>query len=146
MIDWKIKEDASVADAVARMAAYNIGALAVSKDETEDSPVIGVISERDYLKKVGALGRDPKEIKVNEIATYGADNLVSVTLDNPIEKCMEKMLARDIRHLLVRQKETGKIVGMISIKDIVKCAVNRHKAVVSRLETIAVLRNDVSVF
>jgi signal-transduction protein with cAMP-binding, CBS, and nucleotidyltransferase domain len=135
-IDWQIKESDSVATAVKRMVAHDIGALAVTSDT--DGTVLGVVSERDYLNKVAFLDKSPGDTKVAEVATMGVANLVSVTRGNPIDKCMEKMLAREIRHLMVREKETSEIVGMISIKDIVKCAHLKHKAQLDRLEDIIV--------
>jgi CBS domain-containing protein len=98
--------------------------------------VNGVFSERDYLNKVAFLNRDPTKIKVSEVCTSGSSNLVTVTTGNPIDKCMEKMLMRNIRHLLIRKKETGEIVGMISVKDIVKCAHEKHLATVAALEGV----------
>lgn len=135
-IDWRIKETEPVSKAVKRMVAHDIGALSVSCATTNQ--IIGVISERDYLQKVAFLEKDPNSTTVAEIATMGVSNLVSVTRGNPIDKCMEKMLAREIRHLLIREKETSEIVGMISVKDIVKCAHQKHKAQLNRLEDIIV--------
>merc|ERR1711991_92272 len=118
------------------MVANRIGALAVCDDK---GVVIGVISERDYLCKVGFLGRTSKTTKVSEICTHGIANLISVTLDNPIDRCMRKMLDRNVRHLLVREKDTGEIVGMISVKDIVKCAIAKQDAVVDKLTEMVVI-------
>jgi hypothetical protein len=113
-IDWRIIETETVETAVKRMVAHDIGALAVTSEH--DGVVVGVLSERDYLNKVAFLDKVPSSTTVAEIATMGVSNLVSVTRGNPIDKCMEKMLAREIRHLLVREKETNEIVGMISVK------------------------------
>ena len=135
-IDWRIKETEPVSTAVKHMVAHDIGALGVSCATTDQ--IIGVISERDYLQKVAFLEKDPNSTTVAEIATMGVSNLVSVTRGNPIDKCMEKMLAREIRHLLVREQETSEIVGMISVKDIVKCTHQKHKAQLNRLEDIIV--------
>ena len=82
------------------------------------------------------MGKDPKTTTVGEICVSGVENLVTVTRGNPIDRCMEKMLARGTRHLLVRRKEDDVIVGMISVKDIVKCAHMKHKAQLNRLEDI----------
>ena len=95
------------------MVANKIGALAVKNAQGE---VVGLISERDYLCKIGFLGRTSKSTKVSEICTHGKANLVSVTLDNPIDNCMRKMLDCNVRHLLIREKTTGDMVGMISVK------------------------------
>ena len=138
-MNWKISENATVFDAINRMVAYKIGALAVTKGDSEDNEVIGIISERDYLCKVGHMGRTSKTTFIREIATMGRSNLISVTLDNPIDKCMRKLLASNVRHLLIREKNTGKYVGMISIKDVVKCAVEKHDAVVNKLTGMVVI-------
>ena len=72
-----------------------------------DGDVVGIISERDYLGKVSFMNKKAEDTKISEVCTYGAVNLVSVTLDNPIDQCMRKMLDRNVRHLLIREKETG---------------------------------------
>ena len=113
------------------MSANNIGALGVTK--AGGGEVIGIISERDYLNKIGVLGRTSKDTKVSQICTHGKSNLISVTMDNPIDKCMKKMVNSNVRHLFVREKESGKFVGLISVKDIVKCAIVKHDAVVQQL-------------
>lgn len=134
-IDWKVSEDAPVEHAISLMTANKIGCLGVTKGYGKDGEVIGVVSERDFIKKVALLGKSVSDTKISEICTHGA-NLVSVTLDNPVDKCMKKMLSRDIRHLLIREKETGKFVGMLSIKDLIKCVVAKHEAVVNRYQDI----------
>lgn len=137
-MNWKISENATVFDAINRMVAYKIGALAVTKGDLDNNEVIGIISERDYLAKVGQMGRTSKTTFIREIATMGKANLVSVTLDNPIDACMRKLLASNVRHLLIREKTTGSYVGMISIKDVVKCTLEKHDAVVNKLTGMVV--------
>ena len=84
------------------------------------------------------MGRTSKTTFIREIATMGKANLISVTLDNPIDKCMRKLLASNVRHLLIREKSTGSYVGMISIKDVVKCTLEKHDAVVNKLTGMVV--------
>jgi CBS domain-containing protein len=115
------------------MTGHRIGGLAVTGP---DGKVIGVFSERDYLSKVALLGKASKTTLVGEICTYGVANLVTVHEDEPVDDCMRKMLARDIRHLLVRD-ETGDVVSMLSIKDLCKVVVSRHDAVVRKLTDFA---------
>ncbi len=128
-IDWKISEKAPVFEAVQRMAAHRVGALAVTSAETKK--VIGIVSERDYLSKVALLGRSSKTTHVSEIATMGA-NLVTVSEDEPVDDCMKKLLSRDCRHLLIKDKN-GEITGLFSIKDLCKCVIAKHGEVVERL-------------
>jgi signal-transduction protein with cAMP-binding, CBS, and nucleotidyltransferase domain len=135
-IDWKIDYKDNVSNAVKRMTAGRIGCLGVTKDGN----VVGVISERDYLNKIALLEKDPNTVKVEQICTFGEANLVKVRMNDNIDKCMEKMLGRDIRHLLVMENKAdgsdGSIVGMISIKDVVKCTLAKANAKVDRLEVI----------
>jgi CBS domain-containing protein len=118
------------------MVAHKVGALAVTNEAGE---VVGIMSERDYTAKVGSLDKPQKNITVGEICTYGRANLITVTLDNPIDKCMRKMLNSNVRHLLIREKKTEKIVGLISVKDIVKCALAKHDRVVEKLTEMVVI-------
>ncbi|GMI15361.1 hypothetical protein TrVE_jg2729 [Triparma verrucosa] len=138
-IDWKISEDTTVMDMLKQMVANNIGAMAVTD---ASGKVVGVVSERDYLSKVAFLGKTSDCTNVKEICTYGFSNLVTVSPQNPIERCMEKMLGRDVRHLLVRDgKESENIIGLISVKDIVKCTHEKTKAQMNRLEDIITMKN-----
>mmetsp|Transcript_21526 Transcript_21526/g.42962 ORF Transcript_21526/g.42962 Transcript_21526/m.42962 type:complete len:208 (-) Transcript_21526:84-707(-) len=143
-IDWKISEDAKVIEMLKLMVANKIGALAVTDGEDK---VVGIVSERDYLSKVAFLGKTSDTTTVKEICTHGISNLVTVTAGNPIDRCMEKMLGRDVRHLLIRDKKYGgpdtNIIGIISIKDIVKCSHEKTKAQMNRLEDL-VLVHDIT--
>lgn len=78
----------------------------------------GIVSERDYVTKIALLGRTSKETPIKEIATRGA-NIVTARQDESVESCMEKMMNKGIRHLPIVDKDK-KVVGMISIKDLVK--------------------------
>ena len=113
-IDWKVSAGDTVKSAVDRMVAHDIGALAVCEEGSD--VVTGIFSERDYLRKVAFLDKDPTTTTVGSVSTNGAANLVSVTRGNPIDRCMEKMLGREVRHLFVRRKEDDVIVGMLSVK------------------------------
>jgi signal-transduction protein with cAMP-binding, CBS, and nucleotidyltransferase domain len=133
-IDWKIDESEPVSAAIKRMVANDIGALAVTAKGTE--VVTGILSERDFVNKVAFLGLDPDTTTVGEVSTNGPANLVTVARGTPIDSCMEKMLARDIRHLLIRRNRDHVIVGLISVKDVVKCAHLKALARVDHLEHV----------
>ena len=139
-IDWKIHEDKPVSEAVSRMAGYNIGALGVVNSA---GTVVGVISERDILKKVSLLNNDPANVLVKETCTTNQNGqLYSVSRGKPIDDCMYKMMRSDVRHLLIRNaKDDPTIVGMISIKDIVKCTMAKNEAQKDRLENIIQYQN-----
>jgi len=126
-IEFRIKDDAMVIDAVQQFSAHNIGCLVTVNDAGE---LTGIISERDYISKIALLGRTSKETKVKEIATHSS-KLVTAKPDDSVQSCMEKMLASDIRHLPL--VENGELVGMVSIKDLVKTTIQEKE------ETIRVL-------
>jgi CBS domain-containing protein len=133
-IDFKIAENLPVYDAVKRMAANRIGALAVTS--SVDNTIIGIVTERDYLNKIALLGKESKSTPVSEICIKADVNLVSVQMDEPVTDCMKKMLQRDTRHLLVKDS-AGKIVNIFSIKDLCKCMVEKQKEEIQRLATFS---------
>ena len=114
-VDFKIHHSASVYDAIKRMAAINLGCLAVADDA---QTITGIVSERDYLKKVELLGKSARNVSVSEIMTHRARIIVANEDELP-NSLMAKMLSNDIRHLPVVNVD-GDIVGMLSIKDIVR--------------------------
>jgi CBS domain-containing protein len=120
---------------MSRMAAYHIGCLAMT-NKTGD--IIGVVSERDYLCKVALLGRNSRECLVSSIATHGEANLVVANNTDDIETCLEKVLAKDIRHLLIRDEATGKLTGLLSIKDLVKVVVEIQRSRIAALREISI--------
>lgn len=95
--------------------------------------ISGVISERDYVNKMALLGRESKETLVKEISTKSA-NLITATPHDSVDGCMQKMLSKDIRHLPLLDDD-GKVVGILSIKDLVKAVVQHQE------ETIKILSN-----
>lgn len=114
-MDFTIPDEATVYEAVQKFAAFNVGAF-VTVDASGN--ISGVISERDYINKVALLGKKSKELKVKEISTKSA-NLMTAKPSDSIDDCMKKMLDREIRHLPLLD-DSGKVIGMLSIKDIVK--------------------------
>lgn len=96
----------------------------------------GVISERDYVTKIALLGKTGRTTKVNEISTKSA-NLITASPEDTVDSCMAKMLSRDIRHLpLVDDK--GKVVGIISIKDLIKSSLEEKDHTIHSLASFAV--------
>jgi CBS domain-containing protein len=128
-IDFKINEDSPVKEAVMRFSAFNIGCLAVTDNSDK---VIGVCSERDYIKKVAVMEKGLKDLKVKDICTYGP-NIIIAKKDDSLEMCMNKMMYKDIRHLLVIDEKNNDFIGMISIKDLIKEIMNKNEDTISRL-------------
>ena len=107
----KIEASASVFEAVQEMVDANVGSLLV----TDGGDIVGIVTERDYLRRVTLEGRTDKDTAVGEIMTAP---LVVVTLETEIDECMAVMTDRRIRHLPV--VEDGDVVGVVSIGDLVK--------------------------
>jgi CBS domain-containing protein len=81
----------------------------------------GVVSERDYICKIALLGKTSKETPIREISTSGA-NIITALAHESVDSCMEKMMSKGVRHLpIVDDKK--KVIGMVSIKDLVKTVV-----------------------
>ena len=108
----QIDGSATVLDAIKRMVEANVGSLLVF----EGSKLAGIVTERDYLRRVTLEGRDEKETPVREIMTAP---IVYVTPETTIEECMAVMTERRIRHLPVLT-ETREVAGIVSIGDVVK--------------------------
>ena len=108
----QIEASATVFDAIKRMVESNVGSLLV----TDKGRLAGIVTERDYLRRVTLEGRTEKETPVREIMS---SPLVYVTPDTSIEECMAVMTERRIRHLPVLA-ESGDVAGVVSIGDLVK--------------------------
>ena len=106
-----IDADASVFEAVKQMVEASVGSLLV----TEGGEITGIVTERDYLRRMTLEDRSDKDTPVSEITS---SPLVVVTPDTSIDECMALMTDRRIRHLPVA--EDGKVVGLVSIGDLVK--------------------------
>lgn len=107
----EIEADATVFDAVERMVEANVGSLLV----TEGGAIRGIVTERDYLRRVTLEGRTDRETTVREIMSAP---LIVVRPQTSIEECMALMTDRRIRHLPV--VDSGEVVGIVSIGDLVK--------------------------
>ncbi len=121
---WSITPDASVLEAIKLMAEKEVGALLVM---TGEKPV-GIVSERDYARKVILKGRS-QETSIQDIMTT---HVVYVSPDQSIEECMALMTAKHIRHLPVMDGE--QLRGMLSIGDLVKAVIAEQKLVIKELE------------
>jgi signal-transduction protein with cAMP-binding, CBS, and nucleotidyltransferase domain len=108
---FEIDADASVFEAVQRMVEMNIGSLLV----TEGGEITGIVTERDYFRRVALEGRTDRETAVREIMS---SPLIVVTPETTVDECMALMTDRRVRHLPV--VENGGVVGMVSIGDLVK--------------------------
>ena len=122
---WTIGPNASVFEALKLMAEKGIGALMV----IENDDVVGVISERDYARKVVLHGKLSKDTPVREIMTT---QLFGVHFDTSAEECMALMTDKRIRHLPVCKE--GKLAGVVSIGDIVKAIMDEQKVTINHLE------------
>lgn len=131
-IDYTIDENLPVYEAIKKFAAYNIGCL-VTVDAS--GKISGVISERDYVCKVALLGNTSKETNIKEISTKSA-NLITASPDETVSECMAKMLMRDIRHLPLLD-QAGGVVGIVSIKDLVKSELKEKEDAIKTLSDFA---------
>ena len=121
---WTIEPGASVYDAIAKMADKQIGALVV----TEGNKVVGIITERDYARKVILRDRSSKSTAVREIMT---ERVIYVQPKQTIEECMALMTEKRIRHLPVLDGD--KLIGMVSIGDVVRRLISEKEFLIDQL-------------
>lgn len=122
---WTISPDSSVLDAIKLMGEKEIGALLV----TESSTLIGIVSERDYARKVILKGKESYNTPISEIMS---GEVVTVGPDESIDQCMSLMTKHKIRHLPVI--ENGRITGVLSIGDLVKAIIAEQSDTIAHLE------------
>ena len=123
---YAIAPDARVIDALKLMAEKDVGALVV----TEGGQLAGIISERDYARKVILHGKSSHDIQVREIMT---SKVITVHPGQTVEECMALMTAKRIRHLPVTEGE--RLVGLLSIGDLVKEVIAEQEATIKQLES-----------
>lgn len=121
-----VRPDATVFEALVMMADKNVGALVVIEGEK----LAGIFSERDYARKIILLGKASKETLVREIMT---DRVLCVSPGQSIEECMALMTEKRIRHLPVLDHK--RVVGVISIGDVVKEVISEQKFIIAQLES-----------
>lgn len=134
---WTIAPDDTVFEALRLMATKGVGALLVTQDEK----MIGIVSERDYARKVILKGRTSRDTLVNEIMT---PNVITVHPDQTIEECMELMTEHRVRHLPVL--ENNRLIGVISIGDVLKNIIYRQRQVISQMEEKVLNREPEDTF
>ncbi|MDO8700560.1 MAG: CBS domain-containing protein [Deltaproteobacteria bacterium] len=122
---WSIGPDASVFDALKLMAEKDVGALVV----LDGGNLVGIISERDYARKIALLGRASPTTQVKEIMTT---DVVCVDPEQNVDECMAVVTEKRIRHLPVL--EIGKLIGLISIGDLVKSIITEQQFIIEQLE------------
>ncbi len=121
-----IGPDARVIDALKLMADKDVGALVV----TESAKIAGIISERDYARKVILQGKSSHDVAVREIMTA---RVVTVQPRHTVEECMALMTEKRIRHLPVTEGE--RLIGVLSIGDLVKEVIAEQEATIRQLES-----------
>lgn len=121
-----ISPDASVLDAITLMADKSIGSLLVMDDGEK---LLGIVTERDYARKVIVKGRSSRETRVSEIMTT---DVMTATLDNRVDQCMELMTNRKVRHLPV--VDDNQVIGLISIGDLVQAIIADQQEEIQHLE------------
>jgi CBS domain-containing protein len=122
---WTIGPDATVYDALSLMAEKEIGALVV----IDDDKVIGMVSERDYARKVILKGKTSRETPVRDIMT---SRVCYVSKERTVDECMALMTDKTIRHLPVL--ENGELSGLVSIGDVVKSMISEREFIIDQLE------------
>lgn len=122
---WSIEPGASVYDAMKLMADKEVGALMV----IDGTKLVGIVSERDYARKVILHGRSSKSTEVKEIMTT---HVLYARPEQHIEECMALMTEKRVRHLPVMDE--GRLVGVISIGDLVKSIITEQKFIIEQLE------------
>lgn len=122
---FSISPDTSVYRALEIMVEKNVSALLV----TESDKLVGIFSEKDYARKVILKGKASKQTKIGEVMS---DSITFVTPENTIDHCMQLMITKYIRHLPVVSEE--KLIGIISIGDVVKHIIEEQKFIIKNME------------
>lgn len=122
---WTISPDAKVIDALKLMSDKDLGAIVVTKGEN----LVGILSERDYARKVMLRGKSSLDTPVKEIMTSG---VYYVDPETTTQECLALMTKNRIRHLPVIRD--GKLIGVVSIGDVVKSVISQQKIAIDHLE------------
>ena len=122
---WLVESEDPVLKAIQVMAEKHVGALPVMRGNA----LVGIVSERDYARKVILLGRSSAETTVWQIMS---SPVVTVSPDDSVHHCMQLVTERRVRHLPVMEK--GQLIGMISIGDLVKAVIDEQQETITNLE------------
>ncbi len=122
---WSLGPDASVLEALKLMAEKNVGALLVM----DGDKLVGVVSERDYARKVALKGRTSKETRVREIISTP---VITATPASTVDECMRLMTGNRVRHLPVVKDDH--VVGVISIGDLVNWVISTQQETINQME------------
>ncbi len=123
---YSVSSEISVFEALNVMFDKNISALLI----TDNDELLGIFTERDYARKIVLKGKSSKDTLVNEVMTSAP---LTISLNDEIDLCMQIMTEKHIRHLPVT--EQGKVIGMVSIGDVVKSIIEIQKETIKHLES-----------
>jgi CBS domain-containing protein len=122
---YAVEPEVAVLEAIRAMAEHRVGALLVM----QGTELVGVVSERDYARKVILLGRSSSDTPVRTIMS---SPVITVSPDDSVSHCMQLMTDRHVRHLPA--VEGGRVIGMVSIGDLVKAVISEQRAQIEQLE------------
>ena len=125
---YSVPSDTIVYNAIELMFEKTIGALLI----IDNGKFVGIFTERDYARKLALKGKSSKDTLIREVMT---ERPITVTLDTTIENCMKIMSEKKIRHLpVVESDKDDKLVGLISVGDVVKFIIEEQKFIIENLE------------
>lgn len=122
---WSVAPDTSVFEALRKMADHGVGALLVM----DGNALAGIVSERDYARKVILMGRASRDTPVRDVMS---EDVVTVTPDATMQDCMARMTEHHIRHLPVLRD--GMVIGLVSIGDVVKATISEQAFLIDQLQ------------
>jgi CBS domain-containing protein len=125
---WTLDETASANEAARLMAAKNVGCIAITCGGVKGhsrGPVVGVLTERDFMRKIVVAEKKHKDATVGEIATMGTGNIIVATKEDSVRDCLALMIDRNIRHLPV--VDDGEVTGLLSMRDLARQMIQDHR-------------------